>query len=81
MRTKVKMQKLGETVDEVLVLEWLVAVGDRVSEGDVLMRVETDKVDADVPSPVSGEIVELLVAIEDEVQVGAAICTIEATAG
>lgn len=81
MRTKVKMQKLGETVDEVLVLEWLVAVGDRVSEGDTLMRVETDKVDADVPSPVSGEIVELLVAVEDEVQVGAAICTIEAAAG
>lgn len=81
VRTKVKMQKLGETVDEVLVLEWLVAVGDRVSEGDTLMRVETDKVDADVPSPVSGEIVELLVAVEDEVQVGAAICTIEAAAG
>ena len=38
------MPKLGETVDEVLVLEWTVAVGDVVSQGDTLMTVETDKV-------------------------------------
>lgn len=77
MRTKVKLQKMGETVDEVLVLEWVVKVGDSVAEGDTLMRVETDKVDADVPSPVSGTVLELHVAVDDEVSVGTAICTIE----
>ena len=71
------MPKLGETVDEVLVLEWTVSVGDKVAEGDTLMRVETDKVEADLPSPVSGTVVELLVEIDDEVTVGTPVCLIE----
>ena len=77
MRSNVKMPKLGETVDEVLVLEWFVSVGDVVSEGDSLMIVETDKVEAELPSPVSGTVVELLVEIDDEVSVGTPVCTIE----
>ena len=71
------MPKLGDTVDEVLVLEWAVSVGDVVSRGDTLMRVETDKVEADLPSPVAGTVIELLVALDDEVRVGAPVCTIE----
>ena len=77
MRSNVKMPKLGETVDEVLVLEWFVSVGDVVSEGDSLMIVETDKVEAELPSPVSGTVVELLVETDDEVSVGTPVCTIE----
>lgn len=77
MRSNVKMPKLGETVDEVLVLEWFVSVGDVVSEGDSLMIVETDKVEAELPSPVSGTVVELLVEIDEEVSVGTPVCTIE----
>ncbi|MCY3805778.1 MAG: hypothetical protein OXG91_04685 [bacterium] len=77
MRQIVKLPKLGDTANEVLVLEWNVAVGDAVSEGDVLMRVETDKVEADVPSPVAGTVAELRVEVEDEVEVGSAICVIE----
>ncbi len=71
------MPKLGETVDEVLVLEWTVSVGDRVAEGDTLMTVETDKVEAELPSPVAGTVVELLVEIDDEVTVGTPVCIIE----
>ena len=71
------MPKLGETVDEVLVLEWSVSVGDAVSVGDSLMIVETDKVEAELPSPVSGTVVELLVEIDDEVSVGTPVCVIE----
>ena len=67
MRAKVKLQKMGETVDEVVVLEWTVGVGDTVAEEDTLMRVETDKIDVDVPSPVAGTVVELRVAVDDEV--------------
>ncbi|MXZ29506.1 MAG: hypothetical protein F4236_01805 [Acidimicrobiia bacterium] len=77
MRQTVKLPKLGDTANEVLVLEWSVAVGDAVAAGGVLMRVETDKVEADVPSPVAGTVAELSVGVEDEVPVGAAICVIE----
>lgn len=79
MRQIVKLPKLGDTANEVLVLEWAVAPGDTVAPGDVLMRVETDKVEADVPSPVAGAVAELRVEVEDEVEVGAAICVIEST--
>ena len=68
------MPKLGETADEVVVLEWTVAVGDSVSKGDTLMRVETDKVEADLPSPVDGTVAELLVAPDDDVEVGTPVC-------
>lgn len=76
MLVKVKMPKLGETAEQVAVLEWLVAEGETVAEGDTLMRVETDKVDADFPSPVAGVVTELLVAPDDEVEVGDAVCVI-----
>ena len=71
------MPKLGETVDEVLVIDWAVSVGDVVSVGDTLMTVETDKVEADLPAPVSGTVAELLVDVDDEVQVGEPVCTID----
>lgn len=77
MLVKVKMPKLGETAEQVVVLEWLVAVGDAVAEGDVLLRVETDKVDADFPSPVAGVVTGLLVAPDDEVEVGDPVCVIQ----
>lgn len=80
MKVKVKMPKLGQTVDEVVVTEWLCDVGQHVQTGTPLMTVETDKVDTDVPSPVTGVVVELLVAPDDEVATGAAICLIDATA-
>ena len=77
MRTTVKLPKMGETVGEVVVLEWAVNVGDTVQTGDTLMRVETDKVDADLPAPVAGVVVELLVAADDEITTGTPVCTIE----
>lgn len=77
MTTTVTMPRLGDTVDEVTVLEWDVAVGDDVQQGDILMRVETDKAIAEVPSPVSGRLVELLVAGDDEVGTGQPIAVLE----
>ncbi len=77
MKTSIKLPKMGDTVDEVVILEWSVNVGDTVKVGDPLMRVETDKVDAELPSPVDGVILELLVAPDDEVTVGTVVCTIE----
>lgn len=74
--TDVKLARLGDTVDSVVVLEWLVAVGDTVSAGDSLVRVETDKVEVDVESPFSGTVAELLVATDDDVATGTSICRI-----
>lgn len=77
MRTKVKMPKVGETAEVVVVLEWLVAPGDTVAEGDPLVQVETDKVDMEVPSPVAGTIVEIVAPLDAEVAVGEVICTMD----
>lgn len=78
MRTTVKLPTLSEAGNEVMVIEWLCGVGDRVKAGDPLVMVETDKVDAEVPSPVSGVVVELLAHPEEEIGTGAPICVIEA---
>lgn len=69
----IKMPRLGDTIDSVLVLEILVAPGDVVEVGQTLMLVETDKVTAEVPAPMSGRVTEVLVAVETEVEVGAPI--------
>lgn len=76
MLSRVKMPKLAETTDVVVVERWLVEVGDEIEAGDGLASVETDKVTVEVPSPVSGRIVELLVEADDEVRTGDPICTI-----
>jgi pyruvate/2-oxoglutarate dehydrogenase complex dihydrolipoamide acyltransferase (E2) component len=64
-------------VEDVVVLEWRCAVGDRVAVGDALATVETDKADADVPSPVAGRVTALLAAEGDELPVGAPLCEID----
>jgi 2-oxoglutarate dehydrogenase E2 component (dihydrolipoamide succinyltransferase) len=73
----VLLARLGDTVDEVVVLEWLVAVGDRVAAGDPLVRVETDKVEVDVEAPVAGVVVDHAVAEDDEVATGSVLCHID----
>lgn len=73
----VKLPRVADTVDEVVVAEWERAVGDEVAEGDVLLRVETDKAVVEVPSPVPGRLVERLVAVEDEISTGAPIAVLE----
>ena len=77
MLSTIKLPKLGDTADSVLIIEWGVTVGGRVAEGDVLLRVETDKVEADVPSPVGGVLRETLVEPGDEVPTGAPLARIE----
>jgi len=76
MSEPVNLPRLGDTVDEVLVLEWLVSIGSQVNKGDPLVRVETDKVDVDVESPFSGTVEEILVGVGDEIKTGALICRI-----
>ena len=78
---EVTMPEMGESVTEGTVLEWHVAVGDTVEEGQTLVEVSTDKVDAEVPAPTAGEITELLVEPDQEIPIGAALCKMIPGAG
>lgn len=70
MRTTVKMPRVSEASDLVVVLSWLVDVGAPVAEGAPLVSVETDKAVVDVPSPIAGTLVEQLAQVDDEVTAG-----------
>src|ERR1700759_3764322 len=67
---QIAMPEMGESVTEGIVLEWHVSVGDFVNEGDTVVEVPTDKVDAEVPAPTSGTITALVAEVDDEVPVG-----------
>jgi pyruvate/2-oxoglutarate dehydrogenase complex dihydrolipoamide acyltransferase (E2) component len=77
VRTTVNLPRLGDTVDEVNVVEWAKAPGDQVSVGDVLLRVETEKAVVEVPSPVAGRLTERLAEPDDEVSTGDPIAIVE----
>lgn len=76
MATTVSMPQLGETVTEGTILKWAKQVGETISEDEVLVEISTDKVDTEVPSPVGGTILELLVAEGDTVEVGVELVVI-----
>ena len=72
----ITMPQLGETVTEGTITKWFKAVGDSVSEDEPLFEVSTDKVDSEVPSPVSGTLTEIRVQEGDTVDVGAVLAVI-----
>ncbi len=71
------LPKMGESVAEATIIKWNKAVGDNIDMDDAVMEIATDKVDSEVPSPVSGRLVEQLCKENDVVQVGSAIAIIE----
>ena len=73
--------EMGDSVTEGTVLEWKVAPGAAVAVDDPLVEISTDKVDADLPSPVAGTIAEILVEPDSTVAVGTVLCRIAAGAG
>ena len=74
---EVTMPEMGESVTEGTVLEWHVSVGDWVEEGDTLVEVSTDKVDAEVPAPAAGTVTRLAVEPDEDVEVGALLAEME----
>src|SRR2546421_11534635 len=70
------MPQLGETVTEGTITRWMKKVGDPVAEDEVLFEVSTDKVDSEVPSPVSGYLSEILVPEGDTVDVGTKLAVV-----
>jgi 2-oxoisovalerate dehydrogenase E2 component (dihydrolipoyl transacylase) len=80
MPTTITMPQLGETVTEGTVAQWLKKVGDAVEKYEAFVEVSTDKVNAEVPSPVSGTIRELIVSEGQTVPTGAPIAIIDEVA-
>ncbi|RBP64758.1 2-oxoglutarate dehydrogenase E2 component [Brevibacterium sanguinis] len=74
--TEVTMPALGESVTEGTVTRWLKEVGEEVEVDEPLLEVSTDKVDTEVPSPVSGVVQKHLAAEDETVEVGAALAII-----
>src|SRR5690606_33948248 len=74
---ELKMPKMGESITEGTIINWLVKEGDSFEEGDILLEVATDKVDNEVPAPVSGTITKMMFQAKDVVPVGEIIAIIE----
>ena len=79
-RFELKLPKMGESVAEATITNWLKQVGDKIEADDAVLEIATDKVDSEVPSEVSGVLVEQLFAKDDLVQVGQTIAIIETDA-
>ncbi|MEW1833593.1 2-oxoglutarate dehydrogenase, E2 component, dihydrolipoamide succinyltransferase [Microbacterium sp. NPDC079995] len=76
MSTSVVLPALGESVTEGTVTRWLKKVGDSVQADEGLLEISTDKVDTEIPSPVSGVIEEILVQEDETVEIGAVLAKI-----
>src|SRR5205085_1870703 len=68
----------GESVTEGTILEWSVNVGDTVKQGDTVVEISTDKVDMELPAPVSGVLTEILAEEGETVSVGQTIGRMQA---
>ncbi len=80
MATSVTMPQLGESVTEGTVTRWLKQVGDTVEVDEPLLEVSTDKVDTEIPSPVSGVITSIAANEDDIVEVGGELAVISDSA-
>jgi 2-oxoglutarate dehydrogenase E2 component (dihydrolipoamide succinyltransferase) len=81
MTFSVTMPALGESVSEGTVTRWLKAEGEHVNVDEPLLEVSTDKVDTEIPSPVSGTLQKILVQVDQTVPVGAELAIIADSAG
>ena len=73
----VQLPRWGLTTEDAVVVEWMVAVGDRVEEGAPLLTVETDKTTAEVEAPAAGRLLRVLARAGATVQPGDVLAEIE----
>ena len=78
---ELKLPKMGESVAEATITNWLKNVGDSIDVDETVLEIATDKVDSEVPSEVAGTLVEILFQVDDVVQVGQTIAIIETAGG
>ena len=75
MASRLKIPKLGMSMNEATIVEWLVADGDAVQVGQPLYLLETDKTENEVPSPVAG-VITLIGMVDETYEVGTVIAEI-----
>src|SRR5215213_4221800 len=80
-RVEVPMPQMGESIAEGTVSVWRKKIGDRVERDEPIMEISTDKVDAEIPSPVAGVLAEIVVNEGETVEVGTVVAYIETEAG
>jgi pyruvate dehydrogenase E2 component (dihydrolipoamide acetyltransferase) len=80
-RIEVPMPQMGESIAEGTVSKWLKQVGDDVGRDEPLLEISTDKVDAEIPAPSAGTLVEILVQEGDTVEVGTVVAVLETEKG
>ena len=78
---ELKLPKMGESVAEATITNWLKNVGESIAADEAVLEIATDKVDSEVPSEVSGILVEILFQVNDVVKVGQTIAIIETEGG
>src|SRR3954467_4588305 len=76
MATDVVMPQMGESIAEGTIVRWIKKVGDKVIRDEPLFEISTDKVDAEIPSPVSGVLTEIKVNEGQPVEVNAVVAVI-----
>jgi 2-oxoglutarate dehydrogenase E2 component (dihydrolipoamide succinyltransferase) len=76
--TEVVMPQMGESITEGTVSKWLKAVGDTIDKDEALLEISTDKVDAEVPSPAGGKLLEIKVKEGETVEVGSVLALVGA---
>lgn len=74
---ELKMPKMGESITEGTIINWLLAEGDSFQEGDIILEVATDKVDNEVPAPAAGTLVKTMFQAKDVVPVGEVLAILE----
>ncbi|MBA3354079.1 MAG: E3 binding domain-containing protein, partial [Blastocatellia bacterium] len=79
--TEIVMPQMGESITEGTVSKWLKAVGDSIEKDEPLLEISTDKVDAEVPSPAAGKLLEIKVNEGETVEVGAVLALVGAEGG
>ena len=77
MQSTLRMPRVGDAVDEVVISEIKVQPGATVNKGDTMFVVETDKAQVEIPAPASGVVTNVLIAVGDEVQTGAPTVVID----
>ncbi|MEZ5422665.1 MAG: biotin/lipoyl-containing protein [Pyrinomonadaceae bacterium] len=78
---EVVMPQMGESITEGTVSKWLKAVGDTVEKDEALLEISTDKVDAEVPSPVAGKVLGINVQEGETVEVGSVLAMVGSSSG
>src|SRR5687768_12341407 len=78
MSVEVVMPQMGESITEGTVSKWLKSVGDKIEKDEPILEISTDKVDAEVPSPSAGTLLEIRHQEGETVEVGTALAIIGA---